>query len=264
VPNNHLCPITTSFYGNYACVDTAGNILFRCDDRKRNWYLKRNLIKIDPANPSNFSFLFIPKGPGHLGDPFFLQDRKNQCVVCGEIDGLTRHHVVPHCYRRFYPNSYNRVGSYDVLMLCGNDHFKYERFSDQLKAQIAEEFEAPIHGIPKNATAKIEKADFLHAKGAANALKNHGNKIPEPRKEILLKKIKHFLKKDEILPEDITSIINTSIENIKFEVTTHGEIVLSKLKDLNSFNIRWRNHFYDSMQPKYLPEYWEIKREFSL
>lgn len=257
-----LCPIKTSFYGNYTCIDGEGRTLFRCDEKKKNWYLKKNLIEIDSNNPSMFKLLFKPHGPGHHGDNFFLQERKNQCVVCGDDDNLTRHHVVPHCYRRFYPEWYNdRFGSYDVMMLCEEDHSSYEYHSLQLKLQIAKEFEAPISGI----TIKERKID-RRIINLANAVVEYGNKIPLSKMEIIINQLKAQLHCEEIKIEDLKELlVEANSKGNKKEVVTHGKMVMSKIteiKDVNIFSIRWRKHFHTVMQPKFLPNNWNLDRVF--
>lgn len=261
---SNLCPIKKSFYGNFTCVDENNNALFRCDEKKKNWYLTRNLIEIDKNNPLIFKFLFEPRGQGHFGDPFFLQDRKNQCVVCGEKEKLTRHHVVPHCYRRFYPKTYNRFGSYDVLMLCTHDHSSYENFSHQLKLKLADEFDAPVSGIFKNQKEIADQKLFRKINSLAFALKNHGDKIPLEKKELILDKLKATINRDVITDADLDYILSKKFATVKPEVITHGEIVMSKIADLNEFNIQWRKHFFTLMQPNFLPNYWEIERKFEI
>ena len=257
MPHN-LQAITTAFYGNYACVDQDNILLFRCDEKKKNWYISRKLAEMISDNPPTFRLLFTPKGKGHHGDEFFLQDRKNQCVVCGTLEDLTRHHVVPHSYRRFFPKEYNRFGSYDVMMLCEADHVAYEYYSAQFRLKLADQYDAPVSGI------KFNQNFDSRIIGVAFALLRHGDKIPQPRKEILATSIRKFLDREEFTEEDLTTITNIKQ---KTEVKTHGEIVLGKLTTpelLNEFNIRWRKHFVEVMDPKFLPEYWQIDRIFSL
>jgi len=253
----HLQSITTAFYGNYACIDREGRLLFRCDEKKKQWYLSRNLAEMISDDPPTFRLKFEPKGQGHHGDPFFLQDRKNQCVVCGTSEDLTRHHVVPHCYRRFFPKEYNRFGSFDVMMLCEADHIGYEFYSNILRTKLAEEYKAPVSGIDTLTSSK--KPD--KAISYSFALLRHGEKIPEAKRSIMYDYIKNFLQKSEVSSTDLESL---SVTHRKREIRTHGEIVVSQLTDLNPFNIRWRQHFVDTMEPKFLPDYWSVDRIFSL
>lgn len=258
-----MAPIKARFYGNYTCIDADGKLMFRCDKKKKDWYFKRGLIEIDKTDPFIFKLLFKPKGLGHHGDPFFLQERKNQCVVCGETESLTRHHVVPHCYRRFYPQAYNRFGSYDVMMLCTYDHKSYEHHSFQFKLKIADKYDAPIHGVPKNCNDSPEpKKIDPKISGYALALLKHSDKIPLERKEILKKTIKEYTDVEGISNDLNYLIAHRRIK--KIEIITHSEIVMSKIGDINLFNIEWRKHFNEIMQPEFLPEYWNIERKFEL
>ena len=260
MPKPKLAAITTSFYGNCICVDRSGKEMFRCAERKMNWYLTRGLAEKIGDNPPLFKLLFDPKGPGHHGDGFFLQDRENKCVVCGSLEELTKHHVVPYCYRRFFPKVYNRYGTYDVMMLCESDHVSYERHSTQLKLKLADEFEAPLNGrVPAESLEK--RAGDKVIRTAATLIK-HGDKIPEPRKTELLSIIKEFLGKDVVASEDLEQL--TRIVETKIEVTPHGQIVVSKITSIDDFNVRWRKHFYEIMSPQFLPKYWDVERRFPI
>jgi hypothetical protein len=261
VPKPKLEAITTSFYGNCICVDRNGKEMFRCAQRKMNWYLTRGLAEKISEDPPLFKLLFAPKGPGHHGDDFFLQDRENKCVVCGSLEDLTKHHVVPHCYRRFFPKIYNRYGTYDVMMLCEGDHVSYERYSTQLKLKLAEEYDAPLNGwVPAENRESFKVNDKVIR--TATTLLKHGEKIPEPRKSELYSTIKEFLGKDIVATEDLEQL--TKIVETRIEVVPHGQIVVSKITCIDDFNIRWRKHFYEIMNPQFLPQYWDMERRFTI
>ena len=48
--------------------------------------------------------------------------------------------------------------------------------------------------------------------------------------------------------------ISESVE----EITDFSEVVVSKCEDLKEFIKMWREHFVQTMQPKYMPDYWNI------
>ena len=60
--------------------------MFRCCKKKAIWYLDRNLGTKVSENPLIIQLTFVPKGIGHIDDPYFLQEMHNRCVVCGSED----------------------------------------------------------------------------------------------------------------------------------------------------------------------------------
>ena len=43
----------------------------------------------------------------------------------------------------------------------------------------------------------------------------------------------------------------------------HGRHVVARTKDLQAFIRRWREHFLRTMQPRFLPEHWNVDRPAS-
>jgi hypothetical protein len=244
---------TTSLYGN--CVVLTGDTpMFRCDQERMNWYLSMGLADIVTKEPPVIRLNFKPKGPGHHGDPYFLQEFKNRCVVCGTPEDLSHHHIVPYCYRKYFPKDSYENGRwfYDVLLLCLVCHDSYEERAQQLKQSIAHE-----HGVPPWGTTTLNSDEVTIMK-AAITLHRHRGKLPYNKREHFEKIVKTYLGKDELLPEDPENVFDV----IKGGTitTSAAEIIVSRLKDLDYFAIRWRRHFLRHMQPEFLPELWDAER----
>lgn len=62
--------------------------------------MNRDLVDIVSDDPPTVRFKFLPNGPGHVEDEYYLTTKVNRCVVCGTTHGLNRHHVLPYCFRR--------------------------------------------------------------------------------------------------------------------------------------------------------------------
>ena len=79
-------------YGNCQVLSPEGILMFRCDQKKANWYLNRDLA--DPINndPLVIKLKFEPKGLGNHAKPFGLTEMVNKCVNCGSEEFLTKHH----------------------------------------------------------------------------------------------------------------------------------------------------------------------------
>lgn len=239
-------------YGNIQVLHPNGFPMFRTGHKKASWYLTRGLA--NEVAPGTIQLVFEPNGPGHKDEPFFISEKSNQCIVCGTEDLLTKHHVVPSCYKIHFPKHTTRVGSYDVLPLCIPDHEKYNMYQFNEMQHLAREYDAPVHGVIINQD-EVFKAG--QARREAISLLKHGDKIPEYRRKILQDRILEYvghLDLQKIIQEPTPEPI----------VVTHGQLVVSKLKCFDDFAIRWRGHFVTYMQPKNLPAFWEIdKRIYS-
>lgn len=239
-------------YENCEVLSPEGQLMFRCCKRKVVWYLDRNLGKKIVDDPLTIQLTFIPKGVGHIDDPYFLQKMKNQCVVCGGKEDLTRHHIVPYCYRKFFPTELKNHRSYDVMSLCIPCHRIYEACAVEFKQFLAIKHSVPVSGIG----IKYNK-QLVIAKGAAKAILDHRDKIPQQRQEELFGRIKDYLQKDPT-DEDLQLLITKDHHFSNY--THHGEVVVSKTENIELFVQEWRKHFLNTMLPKFLPLFWDIER----
>ena len=238
-------------YSNCKVYNKDGDLIFRCSAKKIHWYLKNDLAEF--LTEESIKLKINTKGPGHLGDQFFLQDRHNVCAVCGTLDKLTRHHIMPECYRKHFPDDIKSHASYDVTILCICCHEGYEKLAWELKQAIAKEFDCPMEGRGDRYDKK-----FLLAKKSAGALKFHRIHMPPARVESLLKPVRDYLQR-EVRDEDIENIYNIPLTPNPNHIS-HGKYIVSQLSDLESFVRKWREHFISRMKPKHLPDGWEIDR----
>ena len=241
-------------YGNCKVLDGDGELMFRCDDRKTNWYLQRGLARIVSENPCTIQLMFEPKGRGHIGDNFFLQEKMNKCVVCGSHDHLTKHHVVPRVYRKFFSEELKSHSSYDVVVLCIKCHEAYEEHAFNLKKIIGDEFGIPVHG-----TGGIRDERLCRVRMAANALINHRHRMPHARIEELLDRLREHYGKHDITDEDLETANTVDFLSLEGYVY-HGKYVVEHLDDLEAFIKKWRKHFIDTMLPQHLPDGWNQER----
>lgn len=91
---SHLQARTTKIYSNNSVYAPSGLLMFRCSDKKINWYLRKNLAEsipprlYDPNHEEDakaIRLLFEPKGTGRnrAGDEWYLENQTDKCVVCG-------------------------------------------------------------------------------------------------------------------------------------------------------------------------------------
>lgn len=240
-------------YENCEVLSPDGQLMFRCCKKKAVWYLDRNLGKKVIDDPLTIQLTFIPKGVGHVDDPYFLQKMENRCVVCGSEESLTRHHIVPYCYRKFFPENLKNHRSYDVMALCIPCHRSYEEHAITLKQTLAAQYSAPISGTG----IKYDK-ELARARGAASALLANRDKMPPERQEELLVRIKHYLQK-EITDFELQELVDKDPYDFG-NYTHHGKIVIEQTVDIEEFVRNWRQHFIDKMNPQYLPSHWTVQR----
>ena len=248
-------------YGNCSVLHPDGSLMFRTDERRINWYLQRNLAKVVCEDPKVIQLSFIPKGKGRFNEPFYVSEKNNCCVVCGCTEDLTRHHAVPHCYRRYFPETIKSRQSHDVLPVCVSCHEKYEIEANKLKREIAIQ-----HGF-KVKLNQIEPHDLelRRAQAAANALMRYGDSIPAERQVFLHHRMAIYLGR-EATPADIEELSKLPRTIRLFDNKTAARLVAEKLttyEDYFEFVVMWRKHFVDTMNPKFLHEHWDVNHRIA-
>lgn len=246
-------------YSNIEVYSQHGDLIFRTSEKKANWYLNKNLAKVisvdDEKNPIRIELLFKTKGNGAKDDRYTLEYKENRCVVCGNVDEkvLTKHHVIPYCYRRYFPNKYKDYLMHDVLVLCRECHNAYEKTSWIEKKKIAEKY-----GITMDGYNEDTKVHTYIAKIASNLVK-HGHKMPKNVYDNLISIIE--LETDQVCTmEYLHSIRFNAHEN----TIAFGKLIVDKLENIEEFIVFWRNHFVITMKPMFLSENWKVDNSCSI
>jgi hypothetical protein len=243
---------TTEIYGNWKMLSPEGELMSRCDVKRARWYLDRNLA--EEVGDKEIRLKFVPRGLGNRDVQFLIEDKANQCVVCGIEHHLNRHHVVPYQYRKWFPLQYKSKSSYDVVPICLDDHETYEDRARDLVADLAVEYDAPYN---QSLPMSPEDRSLGKMLGYAKALHHHSERIPLERVEKLREEINEYfghLNLEEILktPLPKRNTINAS----------HGEKVVAAVlarDELQQFIERWREHFLVTMEPRFLSASWNVK-----
>jgi hypothetical protein len=218
-----------------------------CDRKKIDWYLKRNLAK--QISEKVFQLTFEPKGVGNE-NPFFLEELANQCVVCGTKDKLSKHHLIPHQYRRTFSSEYKDSNHFDVVCICVDCHEKYEKVAEKFKKQLHKTYKViqnkqKYNGKPKaiNGLLKIlkEECEELDPIVIDKILKNLRSKLGT---NILI---------EEVFQMDYLEI---PIEKDYIELDKKLVEEYCKEKSLEDFILMWREHFITTMNPQYFSENW--------
>ncbi|KAJ2044734.1 hypothetical protein H4S04_006053, partial [Coemansia sp. S16] len=279
-------------YENCTVLDISGNLLFRASRKRLDWYLSRDLATV--IDDHTIQLRFANRGTGRSNEPFYLQDMRNACVVCGTTDGLTMHHVVPHQYRQYMSTDIKSRSSFDLLPVCMRCHDQYERHATSFKKHLEKCFQAPLEG-----RGWVERRDIGQAgRAAAALLGQHADKIPEARRAELRRTVQAVAEARILLFSDsarscieawkqeqldLSSEAHQGVlrELCEMEVRvpgpdfcTHGEIVVGAVDRTQSdcavcdecrtlvtggvpaLIVAWRRHFVQFARPEHLPQHW--------
>lgn len=215
-------------YSNHTILAPDGEILCRASAKRTHWYIARGLASVVCEEPTIIQLNFEPKGRGCSNKAFYLDNKEDRCVNCGQQEKLTRHHIVPKCFRRFFPEKTKSHDFHDVVPLCIDCHSAYEVEASKFKGQIYKEL-----------NVKEKKRNKIC--GYIKTLERHRESLPIERIEYLEK-----------------SIIE---EQISIEKEAFGKKVVEKLDNLQEFVVRWRKHFLETMEPKFMPDGWDVNNE---
>ncbi|KAM9294441.1 exonuclease 3'-5' domain-containing protein 2 [Gastrophryne carolinensis] len=245
-------------YDNCFLHAPDGQPLCTCDRKKAQWYLDKGIGDLMSSEPFIVRLRFEPSGRPESNVDYYLTVKENVCVVCGKKDSYIRKNIVPHEYRRHFPIQMKDHNSHDVLLLCTACHAVSNYYDNSFKQQLAVEFFAPI-GCEEG-VRMLEDTTRRQVRSAARALLNAA-KLPNGRREELLAEIKSFYSIETVTEDTIKEAANLETRIFNETYTPHGLKVVQcfakgGLKSLMELEKRWRQHFLDNMQPKFLPQQW--------
>ena len=95
-------------------------------------------------DPYTVQLNFEPSGRPGVEDNYYLNFKNNICVVCGSDQSYMRKNIVPHDYRRYFPQVMKDHHSHDVLLLCPDCHCFSNHYDDRLRKELATKYDAPL------------------------------------------------------------------------------------------------------------------------
>ncbi len=247
--------LKTPLYGNCRVQNPDGLHIFNCGIKKASWYLKRDLADVIQEQPLVIQLKFQPNGTGHANDDFYLQERQNICVCCGRLDALTKHHVVPYCYRKFFPEDLKNHSAYDVLPLCYECHEKYESHAQKFKEELLVEF-----NVPKEHTMDVDTEVKRVCLYASALLRFSESVIPVERYNMMMEVLRVYYGRAEIATQDIEQAAQLKYNTRRDNYKPEGQAVVESLTDIEAFIKKWRQHFLDCAKPEFMPKYWDANR----
>ena len=263
-----MMPRKSPLYENSRLEAPDGQPLCVCDPKKADWYVSKGIGTLISRDPHVVRLKFEPKGrPEGDAGAYYLIDKENICAVCGETNSSehARKYVVPHEYRKYFPDIMRDHQSHDVLLMCFTCHGRSNVADNALRAFLAEECDAPI-----GTESDVKYRDDPEAKrlrSAAKALyKDKEKKIPETRREELKRIVRDHVGDDVDLTEELlasASELELIVPNCDY--IPHGKKVvdhfISSGEGAMALEVRWRKHFLETMNPKHLPPLWSVDHQ---
>lgn len=263
---------------NWEVYHPNGTHMFTCGEKKATWYLERNLAV--RTEDGKIMLTFEPKGEGFEDDEIFGRSvRETICVVSGVENGLQRHHIVPYCYRTYFPEAFKSKNHHDVVLINHEKHSEYEQQATLFKDKIAEMFSVKtISELNAEYTAALRVAGKDNAI-LLNTIYSLFKSYKKINREIMLKKLQIISEHIGISFETICDynyiqlyklylLLKKEHEEELFHFKQeerkqfdHGYHVVQKLdteEKIMEFVKLWRNHFIDTMHPQFMPIGWSV------
>jgi hypothetical protein len=237
-------------YDNILLKDVNGEIIGFIDQKRAKFYISRKLAVFDEVNKI-LKLNFKVSKKTVADEPFYLQPRENKCVVCGSTSELSKHHCIPWMFRKHYPDNWKKHSSHDVLVLCEIHHRDYEK-----KANLLKEFLGSAAGV-ENGGKLIYPSWYIYGK---KILGLESNKKQIPHEHYISKK-SFYLDKIEKELGEVSFSLSKLKDKMKVFIEKEHITKINKIIQhfgCNEFAKIWRNHFVSTMQPKCLPDKWDI------
>lgn len=251
----------TPLYDNCMLLAPDGEPLSSCNYKKVQWYIDKGLGRLVSRGdePVAVQLNFEPSNRPVLDSQYYTQNKDNLCVVCNSRQSLVRKNVVPHEYRKYFPEIMKNHISHDILLLCLRCHQISNLRDGDLRRALAEECNAPIES---GALGKVlDDVELRKVRSAGRALRKARESLPQDRVALLEEVLKKHFGVDEVTDDVIrtASEIDTKVYNEEF--VPHGFKVVEHYKStsgLVTFEMRWRQHFLDTMRPQFMPALWSV------
>ncbi|KAK3882734.1 hypothetical protein Pcinc_012907 [Petrolisthes cinctipes] len=248
-------------YHNCQLLAPDNHPLCTLDPKKARWYVDKGLGVLVSEEPLVVRLKFEPAGrpQAESGDgAFYLQSRLNVCVVCGCQDSYTRKSIVPHEYRRHFHRLLKHHQNHDVVLLCFPCHRVSNMVDNTLRVQLGEEFGAPVSTDPR-AKASID-GPRKAVRDAARALMKPPGTIPSPLHDKFLKTLQEFYPGQDVTTALLIEAANLEVKVYREGHVTHGLGIYQAYAKigLNKLEQQWRQHFLDTMKPRFMPECWSV------
>lgn len=255
----------TPLYDNCVLQAPDGEPLCTCDYKKARWYMDKGLGNEISEDPLIVRLNFEPAHRPILDSQYYIQAKDNACVVCGSKESLLRKNVVPREYRRNFPDVMKHHISHDILLLCVQCHQLSNLRDLDFRYMLAAECDAPFES--HEVTKCREDPVLRRIKSAGRALRRSREKLPKDRVVALEQILKDHYEVSSLTQEQIDEAVELDTKIYNADFVPHGQKVVDHYKrngGLISFETKWREHFLETMRPKFMPALWSVDHHHEL
>jgi len=257
----------TPLYHNCMLEAPDGQLLCTCDTKKAHWYISKGIGYQVSEDPLIVRLKFEPSGrPEGKAGEYYLTVKPNICVVCGVGEAYLRKNVVPHEYRKYFPAVMKDHQSHDVLLMCVRCHQVSNLHDSRLRQQLADECGAPITST--SCTKVWENSDMKRVRSAGRAIQANRKRqsIPLERLEELTAVLRTHFGMDDVTEEMVDEAASIDCLEVNGEYVPHSRAVVQHHMTTEGLSLiqlesRWRQHFIDTMKPRFLPDLWSVDHQ---
>ena len=238
-------------YGNILVISPDGTPMYRCSIKKAKWHLDRNLAVWNSPNLENrvLRLTFKPNGLGHCSEPELLEEQLNICCVCGSEKNLVKNHIVPREFLHHFPIEFKTRKFENKIMLCVECLKKRDiEVKNSLLKILSDLLKVPFPGVNLAIDKNLQQVQF-----ALLSLRQKKNTLPESVKQAKQKVVFEYFGR-EPSEEEIKEVLNKRIHD-KSNYKSYGQMIVEKIVDFEMFIDVWRNHFMQTMKPKFPPSH---------
>lgn len=229
----------TVIYSNCKLLSIDGELLSYIGKRRMEWYLKKGLA--NSISDTEIQLIFNHSGK-NIQPKLYTEVRDNICVVCGGNENLTKHHIVPYAFKRYFPLKYKNRTSFDVAVLCVDCHENYERHAYNFKKELMDKY-------------GVSQSNKPYELGIATTLLKHRGDLPDEVHKTLSARLPVGI-------ADSSESLETFIKSFNGKKQNVSELLVTAVPVISDFIIAWRKHFVEFAQPKYMPASWHEEIEF--
>lgn len=174
-------------YDNVQALSKDGKHMFYCTRKLAKSYLRRGLAEMVSEEPFVFRLKFDAAGDGCPT----LPPKKNKCECCDTDKDLSKHHVIPYEYRKWFPVELKSHRSHEhVVPLCRTCHDEYEshafKMRYKLNFMIADHlYELKMHEAARRARKTLERTRHILPPDKIRVLELRAAMHDDPNKNLM-------------------------------------------------------------------------------
>lgn len=251
-----LQSIGKEYYSNILLLDPDGAPLTTISRKRANWYLARNLaISLGPAEgyADKVQLTFVPKSKS--SNRFLRAILPTQCVVCGAIEDLTIHHVVPLAVKKFFPPELKNHTRQWCVLVCEKHHLEAEKLSRPLYEHSLQQ---AVNSSQKslNAQTKLYNKLIHMMEGEShliNLIESHATEEDKARLSSLFNFLREKIAQTDELKTFIKEKRGTMKRHSKDAATEWAEKFIKECGGIENVKAKFRDEFL-KINPKFLNE----------